>query len=320
MKITALLVALFPFALYAQQNYFEGELTYKVSLRSKITGLSDNDVRKIFVTGETKTIVCKNGSYKEHNVYVDYYTISKEKKQYIKFRNLDTLYFVGFDSDTGRVQSITKDPGSFKVNGYDCKALTIKTNDVTKQYYYSPSLLLNPEFDKDNSIGNYNVYSRESGGAVYLLIRAETPYASETDSCTKVAPAKVDEQAFDLPHLPIKKLDVPSLVHMPRFRGGDKGWLTYLQANLDPKLAIKYVKLPKGQKEASVEVMVEFVVTEDGTIANAHVVNEKDVHPKLAKEALRVIMESPKWEPASFFGERLANFSKQPIIFKVEAE
>jgi hypothetical protein len=320
MKITALLLALLPFALSAQQPFFEGELTYKISVRSRMEGLSDSLANRMFVAGETKTILCKNGNYKEHHVYVDYYTISNEKKQSIKFRNLDTLYVADFDMDTSQVLSVTKDAGSYRINGYDCKALTILTAANTRQYYYSPSLRMDTAFDKDNTIAKYNVYSRESGGAVYLMIKWENPVISETDSCTKVAPSRIDDKVYELPHLPMKKFDPNALVHTARFRGGDKAWMAYLQANLDTKLSLKYVKLPKGQKEATVKVMVEFAVAPDGSITEAQVLNEKEVHPKLAKEALRVINESPRWEPASFFGERMKGYTKQPILFIVQAE
>ncbi len=45
--------------------------------------------------------------------------------------------------------------------------------------------------------------------------------------------------------------------------------------------------------------MVRFMVNERGVVINAEVLNKKEVHSKLADEALRVIASSPPWAAAT---------------------
>ena len=49
----------------------------------------------------------------------------------------------------------------------------------------------------------------------------------------------------------------------------------------------KYINIPKGEESASQTVYVKFLVNEYGRVSNAFVENEKEVHRKLAEEALR---------------------------------
>lgn len=82
------------------------------------------------------------------------------------------------------------------------------------------------------------------------------------------------------------------------FPGGVDGWVKYLQANLNGELGNKVIKIPKGQTSARVSVVVSFIVDKQGNISEITVDNAKDVPSKLAKEAIRVIKEGPRWIPA----------------------
>ena len=82
------------------------------------------------------------------------------------------------------------------------------------------------------------------------------------------------------------------------FPGGEASWVKYLQANLNGELGNKIIKIPKGQTSARVSVVVSFIVDKLGNISEITVDNAKDVPNKLAKEAVRVIKEGPRWIPA----------------------
>lgn len=302
---------------FAQQKYFEGSLVYRSSVKSKIDNLSDKDAQKVLAAGDVRTVAVKNGNYRQTSEYADVFTIRKDKKAYIKFRKIDTLYYLDYAFDTSRVMGVVKSDSVLKVNNYLCKSITIKTSNSTKRYYYSDSLRNNPVYDQDNTIDQYNLYSRETGGAMYLLTRSEYTFAVQTDSCTRIEQKSIDDHVFDLPALPLKDLSTASLHSIARFPGKEGAWLKYLESNLDSKLGIKYIKLPKGQSEASATVLVEFIVAEDGTISNIQVLNKNAVHPRLAEEAVRVIKESPRWVPANFYGEKITSSCRQPIVFKV---
>jgi len=302
---------------FAQQKYFEGIITYHVTVKSKADNLSDKDVSKILGTGTIRTIACKNGNYRETTEYGDGFTILKDKKIYIKYRKIDTLYYLDYSEDTAQVTDIVKSDSIFKLNKYQCKAITIKTSRDVQRLYYTDSLRANPALDRENTLGKYNIISRETGGSIYLWKRFETRIGIITDSCIRVEQKSIDDHVFDLPAFPVAKYSMASLYTIARFPGKEGAWLKYLNSNLDSKLALKYVKLPKGQSEASVTVQVEFDVSDNGTISNVHVLNKKDVHPRLAEEAVRVIQESPRWEPATVDGEKINSTNRQPIIFKI---
>jgi hypothetical protein len=82
------------------------------------------------------------------------------------------------------------------------------------------------------------------------------------------------------------------------FPGGGDAWFKYLQQNLNVELSAKYVKLPQGEKTATQTAMVLFIIDAEGMPVEVSVENANEVHPKLAKEAIRIIKESPRWIPA----------------------
>jgi hypothetical protein len=310
-------VALSGMRSFCQQPYFEGTLTYHVSVQSKFDNLSERDAEKVLASGGTLTVDCKNGNYRQEGPYVEEITIVKDKKAYVKFPKLDTLYYIDFPTDTSGLQGVQKTDSIFRVAGYACKAITLRTINYTNRYYYTETLRNNPAWEMENTIGYNHVRARETGAAVNLWERSENAVGIITDSCIRVEQKSIDDHVFDLPALPMKKFDPATLESIPRFPGKDGAWLKYLQSNLDPNIAAKYVKLPKDQQQAQVTVQVEFVVSEDGSISDIQVVNKKDVHPKLAAEAVRVIAESPRWVPAQFYGQKITRSVRQPVVFAV---
>jgi len=227
------------------------------------------------------------------------------------------LYYMDYSSDSSKVTDIIKSDSVFNITGYACKLLTVKTDATSKRYIYTSTLLNDPTYDRTNTIGNFNEYTKATGGAIYLWHRLETPIAAETDSCVHVEQKNIDDHIFDLPTLPIKKFSIETLISPAKFPGTPDRWSKYLQANLDSKVADKYLKLPKGQIEATQKVMVQFTVSETGMLSDIHVVNKDEVHPKLAEEAMRVIRESPRWTPGVVYGEKMTTTVNQPVTFKV---
>ena len=310
-------VALSGIRSFCQQAYFEGTLTYHVSVQPKFDNLSEQDAEKVLAAGGTLTINCKNGNYRQVNPYVEEITIAKDKKTYVKFPKLDTLYYIDFSTDTSGLQGVQKTDSIFKVAGYSCKAITIRTANYTNRYYYTEMLRNNLALEMENTIGYNHVYARETGAAMHLWERSDYWAGVVIDSCVQVEQKSIDDHVFDLPALPMKKFDPATLQSAPRFPGKDGAWLKYLQSNLDPNVAAKYVKLPKDQQQAQVTVQVEFIVSEDGSISNIQVINKKDVHPKLAAEAVRVMEESPRWAPAQFYGQKIKRSVRQGVVFAV---
>jgi len=301
----------------AQQKYFEGTIVYRVSIKSKINNVDDQFIHKILATGDFITVYFKNGHYRHNTGLSEIYFNPNEKKCYYKFRKLDTLYFMDYATDSNRITDIIKTDSLFNVNNIGCKAITIKTIKSTKRFYYSTALIEDPEYDKDNTLGQFNVFSRETGGCIYLWARFDYGYGTQTDSCIRIEQKNIDDHVFELPSLPIRKFSEETLRTAARFQQAGDGWQKYLMANLDSRVSLKYLKLPKGQPEIAQSVIVAFVVNEDGTISNIQVINKKEVHPKLAEEAIRVLRESPRWIPATIYGEKIMSPSQEKIVFKL---
>jgi hypothetical protein len=81
------------------------------------------------------------------------------------------------------------------------------------------------------------------------------------------------------------------------FRGGIKGWGAYLEKNLQTDLGTRYIKMKRSDSTARQSVLVSFLVNTTGIISDVSA-EKTDTHPKLIEEAIRVVRESPRWEPA----------------------
>ena len=301
----------------AHAGYFQGKLVYHVSVKSNIEDdLSDKDAHKVLTIGDLLTVTMKGGNYKLSTEYADTYIIKNDRKEYIKFRKIDTVFYLDFDSDTADVTGIIKNNAVVNIGGHPCKGITIETSKLARQYFYSTQWYTDPEDDRHNTIGQADVYAHETDGALRLWIRTEYPYATETDSCIGIERQPVNDRIFHLPDLPISQLFSAPRIIFPRYPGGDQGWRYFLDSTLNPKLAEKYVKVPKGEKEAWETVILEFAVAEDGTLSNIHVANSDEVNPRLAEEALRVMRMSRKWLPATFYGEKVKWNTQEGIEFR----
>ncbi|MEO9869999.1 TonB family protein [Ekhidna sp.] len=92
------------------------------------------------------------------------------------------------------------------------------------------------------------------------------------------------------------------------FPGGIEAFYEYMSTDL---------KYPKDAYEAKKEgrVFVQFIVETDGSLSDVHVV--KGMGGSCDKEAVRVLMNSPKWVPAKVNGENVRQKMIQNILFKI---
>jgi hypothetical protein len=102
------------------------------------------------------------------------------------------------------------------------------------------------------------------------------------------------------------------------FPGGRAGWAKYLTKKLNRDIASEYVKFPKKAKDTSVKVTawVLFIINTDGSISEVEVENQKELHPKVAAEAIRVIKEGPLWTPAQ--QEYFISLPDKPVEQQIE--
>lgn len=91
-------------------------------------------------------------------------------------------------------------------------------------------------------------------------------------------------------------------------KGGYLEFVKYLNSNL---------RYPKDARKKSKEgmVLVEFIVSSDGTIKPESVLIIKGVYESLDNEAKRVIISSPKWTPGTREGQPIEMKLVIPINF-----
>lgn len=106
---------------------------------------------------------------------------------------------------------------------------------------------------------------------------------------------------------------------IPEFRGGASGWATFVRNSFNAYRVIEsldsvdYVKY--GARQTAI---LEFIVCEDGTICNIEITNRDKISPAFAKEALRVMKQSPKWEPAIYKDRAVKTRIRQNIVGVLE--
>ena len=98
------------------------------------------------------------------------------------------------------------------------------------------------------------------------------------------------------------------------FPGGAKAWKKYLEKNLNVDLA-QLIPLPKGEKTARQTVIVSFLVDSLGNISDVKAENASEVLPALAREAVRVIKNGPKWKAAQLNGKEVIYRQGQSITW-----
>ena len=99
---------------------------------------------------------------------------------------------------------------------------------------------------------------------------------------------------------------------MPKFQGGDViKFRKYLATNL------RYPKEARD-KNISGKVYVQFIVTDQGKVSKVQIV--RGVDPLLDKEAIRVVLSSPDWEPGIKNGKKVNIAYTFPVSFVLQEE
>lgn len=92
------------------------------------------------------------------------------------------------------------------------------------------------------------------------------------------------------------------------FPGGFGAWMGYLKEN------IKYSNQAR-RMQIEGKVFVQFTIEKDGSVTGVHVV--RGLGYGLDKEAIRVVQNSPKWQPAKQRGRPVRLKKTLPVVFKL---
>ena len=96
---------------------------------------------------------------------------------------------------------------------------------------------------------------------------------------------------------------------MPQFPGGDHELMKFISRG---------IKYPASAQEKGVQgrVIASFIVEKDGSLSNYQVI--RGVDPDLDNEALRIIQQSPKWNPGRIDGKNVRVKYTIPITFRLQ--
>ena len=97
------------------------------------------------------------------------------------------------------------------------------------------------------------------------------------------------------------------------FKGGEEAWLAYIKKNTDKDLAIS-----RDKNGAVPGVEIEFTIDEEGQVTNPKITRSSG-HKNIDKDALRVISDSPKWNPAISYNKPIKANKVQTVTYDVPA-
>lgn len=137
-----------------------------------------------------------------------------------------------------------------------------------------------------------------------------TNFDQGTDDLTKTVREHKDEVIVEekKPEPPKKEEIFTAVEQPPQFPGGEAALLKYIS---------DHIRYPAAAQENGIQgrVVVQFVVTKDGSIGQVKVVRGKD--PDLDKEAKRVVRTLPRFVPGKMNGNNVSVWYTLPINFKL---
>lgn len=114
-----------------------------------------------------------------------YFVNDRNYKSYDESNNITQLYngltntYYGFwkDKTAHRIDALTRTSQQYiitrqnkteMIQGYECSAIEVKTDESTTLYYYSPLLRINPNGFLKHNFGDWNRYLKATNGALSL--------------------------------------------------------------------------------------------------------------------------------------------------------
>jgi len=97
------------------------------------------------------------------------------------------------------------------------------------------------------------------------------------------------------------------------FPGGQQGWENFLINNLNGNTPVI-----NGAPAGKYTVMVQFIVAKDGTLSGIKALTKHGYG--MEAEVIRILRQSPPWEPAMQNDRKVKAYRKQPVTFMITEE
>lgn len=97
------------------------------------------------------------------------------------------------------------------------------------------------------------------------------------------------------------------------FKGGEAKWRKFLERNLRPDIPAR-----RGAPDGLYTVMVQFIIDQQGNVIDIKPLTKFGYG--MEDEVVRLLQESPNWEPARQYGIPVKAYRKQPVSFQIASK
>lgn len=158
------------------------------------------------------------------------------------------------------------------------------------------------------------VESRKNVQSTEAIERKDNKMEVQADNCnSEMSAQKVEETTEVANEESVEKRPKKSpkkvydhIENMPTFNGNLNQWLVQ---------NMKYPVEAMNKKEQG-KVIVQFIVSKNGEVSEPKII--RSVSPALDKEACRIVLAMPKWNPGKLKGKPVAVRFVLPITFKLQ--
>jgi hypothetical protein len=180
-------------------QYFEGEVIYQMTYKSKMKDVSDERITNAM--GDESDYYVRGGDYKNvGNGTIFQWQLYRhdDNRLYNKMTKTNGILWIDGASDQDTVYSSSMVFGAATVLGYSCDELILYCRTGTQQYYFSSKLALDSRLYAKHRFANYYDYISRAH-AVPLMYVIDTKQFTVTSKAVTVKPGPLDPGMFVVP-------------------------------------------------------------------------------------------------------------------------
>jgi hypothetical protein len=185
---------------------FEGTITYKMSFESPQGEAFLAKVKQMY--GDSVTIYLSPKGYvmRYYNASVEYIAYMWGNRQFVKFRQNDTLNYRDINQEKTSLYSKLEAKTDKTVLGRTLNSVDMVTSGYEKIYYYDPNMHFNPQFFQNHAYGHEAEYYKVAE-APYLYAKIIYDNLTVTLEATSINEYDIKDSFYKLPKLPLKKIE-----------------------------------------------------------------------------------------------------------------
>lgn len=199
MKKLFLVLALILSSTYGFSQFYEGEIIYTNSFKSKNSQLTD--LQRNTMLGSTQEFYIKGGDYKSitNGTLLQWQLYSnKDNKLYNKMSNSETAFWNDGNIQGDEVLKIEVNKNTTEILGYKCDEVILTCKSGVQKFYFNSKLAVDTKLYINHKFGNWFDYLSKSD-ALPLKSIIETAQFTLESVATDIKPMKLDVKLFELP-------------------------------------------------------------------------------------------------------------------------